>query len=795
MSKWIGLVIAAIGLPALAVQTSHWTHTNEGDFKNGTMENVVVTNLGDLKLSRAVKTLLEQDAKVSAVYALAAAKDGTVYAGTGPQGVVLQIKGDKVKELIKLDDVTNVFSLIVDKENGLLIGTGGETGKIYRIAKPGDKPKELFSAEGVHYIWCMTQAVDGTIYAGTGPTGQLYQIKPDGSHEVLLDTDENNLLCMVSDGKDLLYVGTDPDGLVYRINRKTKEAYVVHDAPESEIGALALDGKGNLYAGTAEAMEQAGETEAASATEKIGRPESGSGVPIPTPARPEPKPPEVPNPNPGEPDPIPKGKSKDKKDDVKKLMLLDVIATQSSATKTKAHEPRRPIPPGGHPVPSTAPTPSVGITPPSGIMPRGAETGQPREGGNAIYRIDKEGLVHEIFRQPVLVMSMIVNDGALLVGTGNEGQIYQINPDQEETVALANVEAKQVMALLPVPGRIILGLANTGSISALTEGFASEGTYTSAVLDAQQVSRFGKMQLHGSLPAGTSIKVQARSGNISEPNDTFWSKWTESTSAQEFLSVTAPAARFLQYRLTLATSDGKKTPVLDDVDVSYQSPNLAPVIKSIKTSSSAGKSGENAGNGAAPAIVAPATANHTEALTWEGSDPNGDELQYRLYFRRGSQSPWILLKDKIKEANFEWDTRSASDGWYELKVVASDELANAPGSGRETSRISDPLIVDNTPPVVSGLKSATGAGAVRVEFAASDRTSTLASFGYTVDSSEQWQSVLPSDKIADSLDENVNFSISGLKPGVHQIAVRAIDAKGNPAVATVNVTVDAPAKP
>ena len=41
----------------------------------------------------------------------------------------------------------------------------------------------------------------------------------------------------------------------------------------------------------------------------------------------------------------------------------------------------------------------------------------------------------------------------------------------------------------------------------MTEGFASEGTYTSAVLDAAQVSRFGKIQLHGSLPAGTAALV------------------------------------------------------------------------------------------------------------------------------------------------------------------------------------------------------------------------------------------------------------------------------------------------
>ena len=53
------LLTLAVAVPAFAVQTSHWTHTNEADFKNGTMQNVVATNLGDLKLSRATKTLLE----------------------------------------------------------------------------------------------------------------------------------------------------------------------------------------------------------------------------------------------------------------------------------------------------------------------------------------------------------------------------------------------------------------------------------------------------------------------------------------------------------------------------------------------------------------------------------------------------------------------------------------------------------------------------------------------------------------------------------------------------------------
>ena len=88
----------------------------------------------------------------------------------------------------------------------------------------------------------------------------------------------------------------------------------------------------------------------------------------------------------------------------------------------------------------------------------------------------------------------------------------------------------------------------------------------------------------------------------------------------------------------------------------------------------------------------------------------------------------------------------------------------------------------------------TGAADVRIKLDAVDRASTLANFAYSVDSSEDWQTILPSDKIADGPEESLDFSISDLKPGPHQIAVRVTDSRGNQALQTIPVTVDAPAK-
>ena len=252
MKRLMCLVLALAATPALAVSTSFWTQTSEADFKAGTLDNVVATNLGEVKLSRALKTLLDEDPRISTVNNLVEAPDGTIYAGTGPNAVLLRIKDQKVTTASQIPDATDVLSVAIDKSGAVLVGTGGEHGKVLRIDKPGDKPREIFSAEGVQYIWALAATSDGNVYAATGPTGKLFQLKPDGTSKVLLETDENNLLSLISDGKDNLFVGTDPHGLVYRVNRNTGESFVVYNAPEAEITALAMDQKGNLYAATGE---------------------------------------------------------------------------------------------------------------------------------------------------------------------------------------------------------------------------------------------------------------------------------------------------------------------------------------------------------------------------------------------------------------------------------------------------------------------------------------------------------------------------------------------------------------
>src|SRR5207245_962070 len=112
--------------------------------------------------------------------------------------------------------------------------------------------------------------------------------------------------------------------------------------------------------------------------------------------------------------------------------------------------------------------------------------------------------------------------------------------------------------------------------------------------------------------------------------------------------------------------------------------------------------------------------------------------------------------------------------------------------GKTASRISDPILIDNTPPAIGDLKWKQIAAAIQIDLKAVDRTSTVAAVEYSVDSSKEWQLVLPVDGIYDSQEEAVSFTLKNLPTGPHQVALRATDIKGNQAFENVFVNIGTP---
>jgi hypothetical protein len=244
--------------------------------------------------------------------------------------------------------------------------------------------------------------------------------------------------------------------------------------------------------------------------------------------------------------------------------------------------------------------------------------------------------------------------------------------------------------------------------------------------------------------------------------------------ATEFLPVRSPPARFFQYRLTLA-GDGLVTPVIQEVEIAYQLPNLPPVVSAVRVT---------------PGDASNPDTRPRRSISWDATDPNDDDLRHRVQFRSAGgigEDGWITIKDRLEEQAFDWDTRTVADGRYDIRITSSDADANAEGSGLTASRISDPVLVDNTPPAIGDLKItplAEPRGAVEVRCTVVDRGSTVERLEYALDGLDRWQLVLPSDMIADSPREEYVFVLRRAR-GPGQLALRATDAIGNQSFVSV----------
>jgi hypothetical protein len=186
-----------------------------------------------------------------------------------------------------------------------------------------------------------------------------------------------------------------------------------------------------------------------------------------------------------------------------------------------------------------------------------------------------------------------------------------------------------------------------------------------------------------------------------------------------------------------------------------------------------------------------------QSVLWAAHDDNEDDLKYSVYFRGENEHDWRLLKDNLDQKFYSWDTTTMPDGAYYLKVVASDQASNPPAVALKTERESERFEIDNTPPTIEKLEaSATGMNADRsmgtsydFQFVAVDTFSSIERAQYSVDGGD-WVLLMPVGGISDNRTENYSFTVRGLAPGEHTIAVRAYDRFENVAAqkTTIHIT-------
>ena len=828
-------LVCAFTTPAAGIRAQLWSHTTEADFDVGQLDNIVVTNLGDLKLAAGTQVISELPGRPSIIYDIQDIGN-SVYLAGGPEAKLIRQEGNEFAQVLELKG-EQVFALDI-YEGNLLICISGPTS---RLAVLNDGHAEtLIELPGVRYVW--DAIVDGNIiYLATGTEGKLLRVAlsvdpdeqlADSRISVLLDTDQSNLLCLGQDGHGRLYTGTDSDGLIYRLHfvDGVAKSFVLYDAPEPEIGALLVMKDGTVYAGTADANQakpgrlgkpkeiQAGRPEPQNQSDK-----DSSGLPK---DREQPQPFKEQSaksadkhaqlthqvnalwlPLPGRPStqasalhhrltPLAEGNQiSDTVDQEEKNQSARPTAQQYDRLRQVIKQQLQTSRQGDQlqAVSGTAKPQSIPMARANHFRPAKKQISQ-RKPGNAVYRIGLDNYVTQVFRESVTILRIASQEDKLIVATGNEGQIYRVDPLAEETTILADLEPQQVPAMLMRDDHILLGTANPALLIHLDDAVARQGKYTSKVLDAAHISKWGKLHLTADIAAQTAIKIELRSGNVHDPDHSAWSNWSDpitlnyDAQSQSMmpieLPVTTTPARFLQYRLNLI-GDGQATPVIDKVQITYVVPNLKPRIESIQATYPGQSRSRVVVPGQPLSPGGPVGGNepkHVSSLNifWKARDPNNDQLTYQLEYRPAAINKWLPLAEDLTASKYVWKTQLVPDGWYIIRIVAGDHASNTPDMAMTSTRHSDPILIDNTAPLIENdIQVALANGKTILKLMARDALSPIAAVHWAVDGDGKWQPALPGDLIYDSTTEQIKITIADLAPGMHVISLRLIDARGN----------------
>ncbi|HYP13038.1 MAG TPA: hypothetical protein VEQ63_03870, partial [Bryobacteraceae bacterium] len=279
--------------------------------------------------------------------------------------------------------------------------------------------------------------------------------------------------------------------------------------------------------------------------------------------------------------------------------------------------------------------------------------------------------------------------------------------------------------------------------------------------------------------------------------------------------ITSPPARFLQYRALLKRGTGSSSPEVRQLGVAYMAKNVPPVIQEIditppnykfspvtSLASTPGSTltlpplGRTASGASAPApSITPLggleglgssssqsmqAARGFGGARWAVTDPNGDEMKFKLEIKGVAETTWKLLKENVKEKYLSWDSSAFADGIYVLRLTATDAPANPTELALTTQLESDRFLIDNTAPRISALAGARAGNKLNVQWKAVDTSTHVQKAQYSLDGGE-WLTVLPTTKLSDAPELAYYLELEG-RPGEHTIAVRVADEYENEAV-------------
>jgi hypothetical protein len=723
-------LFCALALSASAATSTAWEISGFDDFLKGRLQNLSLTSDGILQPGPGIawNTAVNQPA----VWSMAAAPDGSLYAGTGHRGEVVRVSVDGKTTTVYSGQQSEVFAVAVDAKGTVYFGTS-PNGGVYRL--DGTGAKEIWHSPA-KYIWAIVAAPDGSLYVGAGEPGRVYHLTADGTSTLLYDTQQMNVTALALGPNGSILAGTDPNGILYQISGPSK-ATILYDSTLPEIRAIAVDTSGVIYAAAmGGAVATRGATSGTAATQAVN------------------------------------------------------IVTATTPTVITVTDAAESTPDTSFIKSQSGVATAIGTTTASVVEVGGAEKSAiykiKLDHTVETIRSSKDDNIYDL----------LLDGDAIWFCTDDHARIYKMQgsrttliaePGDGEATRILQVGGK-LFAAISNPGRI-LAFSPEGAQAATYLSQVHDATSVARWGHLQwhgagQGVRFETRTGNSARPDATwsawSQPMQGTADLIQSPVARFI-QWKAQWPAGNTAHLDTVDLPYLPQN---------RAPTVSSITVTSIIGTSAQKSAAAATASSAAYSITVTDTGAAPTASSATSASQSVSrlqttqtqISWQADDPDSDKVAYSVYFRAEEESVWQLVRSRMFENTLLLDPDVFADGRYFFKVVASDSPSNPSDLAREAELVSSPVLIDNTPPVVKLSKPLRDGANVDFDVDAQDETSPLRLCSFSVDAGS-WQPVEATDGVTDSPKERFHIHIEKLKPGEHLVVVRVYDSASNAGLA------------
>lgn len=616
-------------------------------------------------------------------------------------------------------------------------------------------------------IWAAVADSDGNIYIGTGNQGKILRLSPDGKVEVVFEPDSIISRALAVDERGNLYVGTSPHGSIYRIHPDREFPELFYDPDPVYIwdmkihdGALWLTTGYNaelwrvpLDRGSDDKPEKwfsSRETHLTTLTISddgvfyLGSSPQGMVFSVT-----------------GKDEGYALSRSRD--EEITGIVVEggEIYFSTSSTMESSSGSGRG----SGESTGSNS-----GDTRGSPPMGRGGRSG--------LYVRGDNGFVAPIWQSASESISSMLRSprGFWLLGMDNDGKILLLESRDRWNWLQQAPNGGEISWLMPAPDSdrdVLVFTSNPAAVYRLGGRSNGEASYTSSVRDATQSVRWGKLEV--AFDGKGEFSIQTRTGNTPEP-DNVWSAWenveiVSSTPGIIRGQIPSPAARYFQYRLSF--DEGSGSAAIHQVRSFLQLPNVAPMILDLRqlpfgvdaisaTSGNRMFDFEAVFKTDSPERLGDMVNTRTQltrlpdpdlrTFIWRAHDPNGDRMLFNVYLKPVESNNWVKIKSDLEDPFTVISLNGLEEGYYHVKVVASDHLDNPEGKAGRSERVSTPFLVDHSPPRIEIEQREKSGNQLTLRFKVSDNWSVIRRVHLRIDG-EPPIALRPVDGIFDSNEE------------------------------------------